>query len=418
MSPTPPHVRPRVLLFSSLYPSSERPGHGIFVQTRLRELLATGAIDARVVAPVPWFPSTDLRHGDHARMARTPARETLQGIDTWHPRYLLPPKVGMHIAPFMMAAGAAQALRRIVREGFDFDAIDAHYFYPDGVAAALLAWWFDKPLVVTARGSDVNLIAQYALPRRMMRWAARRADSTIAVSHALAARMREIGMPAQRIQVLRNGVDLLRFSPQPQAESRRRLGWPDAPTLLAVGNLVENKGQHLAVEALAALPEFRLCLVGDGPQSAALLAQATHLGVADRVSFCGRVEQDRLSMYYSAADMLVLPSSREGSPNVVLESMACGTPVVACAVGGVVEALDTTVAGALMSERTTQALVQAVRGVSERQINRDAIRRHAQRFSWAATTRSQQRIFARLAQARLGKSFVDESSADRAGNSP
>lgn len=418
MSPTPSPPRPRVLLFSSLYPSSERPGHGIFVQTRLRELLATGAIDARVVAPVPWFHSTDLRHGDHARMARTPARETLHDIDTWHPRYLLPPKVGMHIAPFMMAAGAARTLRKIVSEGFDFDAIDAHYFYPDGVAAALLARWFDKPLVVTARGSDVNLIAQYALPRRMMRWAARRADSTIAVSHALAARMSEIGMPAQRIQVLRNGVDLARFSPQPQAESRRRLGWPDAPTLLSVGNLVENKGQHIAIGALTALPEFRLYLVGDGPQSAALQALAKELGVTDRVLFCGRVEQERLSLYYSAADMLLLPSSREGSPNVVLESMACGTPVVACAVGGVVEALDAPVAGALMSERSALALVAAVRQLWERQVDRDAVRRHAQRFDWSATTRGQQSIFTRLAQSRLDERLADGSLAERAGNTP
>ena len=411
MSPTPPAARPRVLLFSSLYPSSERPDHGIFVQTRLRELLATGEIEARVIAPVPWFYSTDLRHGDHARMARTPARETLQGIDTWHPRYLLPPKVGMHIAPFMMAAGAKRTLSKIIGEGFDFDVIDAHYFYPDGVAAALLARWFHKPLVVTARGSDVNLIAKYALPRRMMCWAARRADSTIAVSHALAAKMREIGMPAQRIQVLRNGVDLARFSPQPQAESRRKLGWVNAPTLLAVGNLVENKGQRLAIEGLRALPEFRLCLVGDGPQSAALKAQAKQLGVADRVTFCGRVEQDRLSLYYSAADMLVLPSSREGSPNVVLESLACGTPVVACAVGGVVEALDASIAGVLMGERTASALVHAVRDLWQRRVDRNAVRQHAQRFDWTTTTRDQQSIFARLAQARLGQCGADGSLA-------
>lgn len=418
MSPMPSPVRPRVLLFSSLYPSSERPGHGIFVQTRLCELLAADAIDARVVAPVPWFYSDDLRHGDYARMARTPARETLRGIDTWHPRYLLPPKIGMHIAPFMMAVGAAQALRKIIREGFDFDVIDAHYFYPDGVAAALLARWFDRPLVVTARGSDLNLVGQYALPRRMMRWAAQRADSTIAVSQALATRMREIGMPPQRIQVLRNGVDLARFSPQPQAESRRKLGWPDAPTLLAVGNLVENKGQHLAVEAMTALQEFRLCLVGDGPQSAALQAMAKQLGVTDRVLFCGRVEQERLSLYYSAADMLVLPSSREGSPNVVLESMACGTPVVACAVGGVVEALDAPVSGALMSERSASALAAAVRDVWQRPADRGAVRRHAQRFDWSATTRGQQSIFARLAQSRVGQRRADGPLAEHAENAP
>ena len=403
MSPTPSPARPRVLLFSSLYPSSARPGHGIFVQTRLRELLATGAIDARVVAPVPWFHSTDLRHGDHARMARTPARETLHGIDTWHPRYLLPPKVGMHIAPFMMAAGAAQALRKIVGEGFDFDVIDAHYFYPDGVAAALLARWFDKPLVVTARGSDVNLIAQYALPRRMMRWAARRADSTIAVSGALALEMVAMGMPADRVKVLRNGVDLTRFQLLPQSESRRQLSWSDAPTILMVGNLLESKGPHLAVEALVSLAGFHLYLVGTGSQAQALQALAQQLGISERVHFVGQVEQEHLSAYYSAADILVLASSREGLPNVVLESMACGTPVVATAVGGVPELVSLPTAGRLLGQRSPSAIAAAVSELWARGIDREAVRRHAMQFEWDGTTQAQFDIFQRLAHLRMAR---------------
>ena len=136
----------RVLLFSSLYPSSARPLHGIFVETRLRELLQRGGVQARVVAPVPWFWSANSRHGRYAAFARTPRRETHNGIDVWHPRYATLPKVGMTIAPFLLALGALAALRDVQREGFDFDLIDAHYYYPDGVAAAMLAWWFGKPL--------------------------------------------------------------------------------------------------------------------------------------------------------------------------------------------------------------------------------------------------------------------------------
>src|SRR6185312_7666751 len=102
-------------------------------------LLATGAVDVRVVAPVPWFPSSHPRFGDYALHARTPRRETLQGVAVHHPRYLLPPKVGMTIAPFSMALAAVPVVRSILAEGFDFDLIDAHYFYPDGVAAALLS---------------------------------------------------------------------------------------------------------------------------------------------------------------------------------------------------------------------------------------------------------------------------------------
>lgn len=406
-------VRPRILLFSSLYPSSARPGHGIFVANRLRELVASDAIDARVVAPVPWFYSTDPKHGDHALMAGTPRRETLFDIDTWHPRYLLPPKVGMSIAPFAMAAGAVGTLHSLIRSGYDFDAIDAHYYYPDGVAAALLARHFNKPFVVTARGSDVNLIADHVVPRRLMLWAARRADTSIAVSAALAAAMVAMGMAPQHVKVLRNGVDLARFEPRPQTQARQQLGWPDVPTLITVGNLVESKGQHLAIEALAALQEFQLCVVGTGPRAESLKALARQLGVSDRVRFCGRVDQDRLSMYYSAADILVLASSREGSPNVILESMACGTPVVATAVGGIPELVSVPRAGRLTNDRTATQLVASVRALWDEGIDRDAVRAHASRFDWADTTQRQLDIFQRLAQARLAQCVSHPESSNR-----
>ena len=169
--------KPKVLLFSTLYPSSVRPGHGIFVETRLRELLKAGGVEARVVAPIPWFPSTHERFGSYARIARTPAAEEWNGIAVLHPRYLLIPKLGMTSAPFAMAAASLGPLRRLIRQGFDFDVIDAHYYYPDGVAAALLAKWLGKSLAITARGTDLNLIPQHALPRRMIRWASTQALS-------------------------------------------------------------------------------------------------------------------------------------------------------------------------------------------------------------------------------------------------
>lgn len=394
----------RTLLFSTLYPSGARPGHGIFVETRLRELLGSGEVETRVVAPVPWFCSTHPRFGDYARLAATPARETRHGIDVRHPRYFLPPKVGMQIAPFALAAGALPAIRRLQREGFDFDLIDAHYYYPDGVAAALLARHFGKPFVVTARGSDINLIAGYAGPRRLMRWAAGRAAASICVSSALRDALAGIGAERARLRVLRNGVDLARFAPLPPAVARAELGWPAAPTLLSVGNLVENKGHHLAIELLAlkgggdaALPpDTRLAIVGDGPERAALAALAQRLGVAARVVFAGQVAQARLPAYYSAADALILASSREGWPNVLLEAMACGTPVVATAVGGIPEVVAAPVAGRLCQARSAEAFAAALADLRRAGIDRAAVRRYAEGFGWAETTQGQLALFAEV----------------------
>ena len=386
----------RTLLFSTLYPSSARPGHGIFVETRLRELLKTGEVETRVVAPVPWFFSTDEKYGEYARMAATPKQETRNGIDVSHPRYFLPPKIGMNVAPFTLALGAIPAIRRLQRDGFDFDLIDAHYYYPDGVAAALLAAYFGKPFVVTARGTDLNLIPQYPLPRKFILDAARKASASISVCRALSDELAGLGADPEKLNVLRNGVDLERFHPLPQAEARNGLDLDQGKTLLSVGHLVERKGHHLVIGMLPLLPDYRLIIAGDGPERAALESLARELDVADRVKFVGAVTQSTLTRYYAAADILILASSREGWANVLLESMACGTPVVATNIWGTPEVVSSPVAGRLADRRTPASLVAAVQSLMADYPNRGEVRAYAEKFSWEETTRGQIDLFRKI----------------------
>jgi teichuronic acid biosynthesis glycosyltransferase TuaC len=394
--------RLRTLLFSTLYPSSVRPRHGIFVQTRLRELHATGAIDVRVVAPVPWFFSSHPRFGDYALHARTPRLESLQGLQVFHPRYPLPPKVGMTMAPLSLALAAAPVVRRILAEGFDFDLIDAHYYYPDGVAAGLLARWFDKPFVVTARGSDVNLIAHYRWPRQMMQWAARRAAASIGVSKALTDVMGEWGIGQEKLHVMRNGVDLQRFTPLPQDEARTRLGLRGRPVLLSVGNLVPLKGHDLTIDAFASLlpeyPEAQLALIGTGMERGRLEAQVRALGLEGRVLFPGAVDNADLPLWYSAADLSVLSSSREGWANVLLESMACGTPVVATRRGGTPEVVTGDAAGRLVEVRDAEHIAAGMKLVLRAKPCRARVRDHASQFSWQATSQAQLDLFRTIAR--------------------
>ena len=390
----------RTLLFSTLFPSSVRPGHGIFVQTRLRELLATGGIETRVVAPVPWFFSGHPRYGNYSLHARTPLREKLQEVDVSHPRYPLAPKIGMTVAPLGLALAAVPTIRKLIAEGFDFDLIDAHYYYPDGVAAALLARWFSKPFVVTARGSDVNLLAHYRLPRRMMRWAAHRARASIGVSKALVDSMGTWNVAPDRLHVMRNGIDLERF--RPVADARARLGLAAAgPILLSVGNLVPLKGHDLTIAALGEIlptfPNARLVLIGAGPERAKLEAQARAIGLAERVQFMGALANEQLPAWFSAADVSVLSSSREGWANVLLESMACGTPVVATRRGGNAEVITDAVAGRLVDVRDSGSIAAQIANLLQAQPDRDLVRQHASKFGWQATSQAQLDLFRKIA---------------------
>lgn len=375
----------RLLTFSSLYPSSARPQHGLFVAARLRELRARHGFDAQVLAPVPWFPFKSARFGEYGAWARTPAQESWQGQAAAHPRYAMLPRIGMRLQPDAMARAAGAWIER---SGQDFDLIDAHYFYPDGVAAAQLARRFRKPLVITARGSDLNLIGQDPRARRRMLAACEQAQACVGVSQALVDVLRGWGVPEHKLHVVRNGVDLDRFKPVDPGAARRRLGLDSsAPLVLSVGNLLELKGHALLIEAVHQLsgdwPTLRLVIAGEGPERERLLGLIRQHGLAGRVRLLGAVANASLVDWYGAADLFALPSSREGLPNVMLEALACGTPVIATAVGGIPEVLaGQPEAGELLPERSVQALVAALRRRLPATPDRDAARRVAMSHSW------------------------------------
>lgn len=385
----------KILTFSTLYPNAAQPTHGIFVENRLRHLLESGEIEVKVVAPVPWFPLTNPAFGKYGNFAKVPEHEVRHGIEIWHPRYWVLPKIGMSIAPLLMARAVRETVRNIREQGFDFDLIDAHYFYPDGVAACMVANRLGKPFVVTARGTDINLIPRHSLPKRWILWAANKSRAMISVCQALKNEMTKIGIAADKVTALRNGVDLEFFNPGNRAEIRKQLNI-SGKTLLSVGYLIERKGHHLIIEALSRLPDVRLYIAGEGEMSAQLHKLASDNGVADRVIFLGALDRESLRRYMVAADALVLASSREGMANVLLEALACGTPVVATPLWGTPEVVAVPEAGVLTRDRSVEGIVEGVSRLFAHYPNREATRRYAEKFSWDDTTRGQLEIFRRV----------------------
>ena len=384
-----------LLTVTTLFPNEVQTSHGIFVETRLRRLLETGEATGRVLAPIPWLPGF-VHLPSIGPLHRVPRQTERDGLIVEHPRYLVVPKIGMTLAPFTLYRTLRRSLRRLLASGYRVDLIDAHYFYPDGVAAVWLAREFDLPVVVTARGTDLNLIPHFRIPRRLIQ---RAAAGLITVCQALKGTLVELGVPGERICVLRNGVNLDLFRPVNRADARGELGL-ERRTLGSVGHLVERKGHHHVIRALTKLHNTDLIVVGTGPERRSLEDLARQAGVQDRVRFLGAVDQNRLRTVYNAIDALVLASSREGWANVLLEAMACGTPVVASAVWGTPEVVAAPEAGVLMPSQDEAGVVSGVNRLFAAPPQRAATRRYAEGFDWEATTRGQLTLFREIVARR------------------
>ncbi len=385
----------KLLTLTSLFPSSTQPRHGVFVRERLQDLRARHNVEIRVLSPVPFWPRF-LPSAKYGAFASTPRHEVFEGFDIEHPRYLMIPSIGVPMQGVLYEKGVRGTARRMHLEN-GFDAIDAHYAYPDGFAAALLKQRLGLPLVLTVRGTDVNLLPKQASLASQIRFALRTADRVVAVAQSLRDLAIEAGADPAKTVVLRNGVDSTKFRPLDASECRLALDLPAGRKIVVVvGFLVPRKGHALIIDALATIdPDRRpfLVIAGDGPEESALRERVASSGVAADVRFLGGVAHAELSRVYSAADVSLLASDREGWPNVLLESMACGTPVVATAVHGVPEVITAPFLGRLVTERTPKAFAAAFVDALATDFDRGRIRAHAETMDWKETSDGLAAIF-------------------------
>jgi len=379
-----------ILTVTTLYPNEKQFRHGVFIETRLRHLVQTGEIKARVVAPVPWFPFKGDLFKQYAVYADVPKFENRHDIDIYHPRYLVIPKIGMLLTPFFMAISLYFQIKQLNKQE-KIDLIDAHYFFPDGVAVALVNKLLKIPFIISARGTDINLIPEYKIPRKMILWAADQAQASVTVCNALKDSMIEMGAEEEKIHVYRNGVDLdlFRLLDKQQCREKYQL---NKKILVSVGHLIERKGHHLIIEAMQLLPDYQLLIVGGGEDEKSLKALVETLNISKQVTFLGEKKQQDLTEIYNAADAMVLASSREGWANVLLESMACGTPVVATDIWGTPEVVQNSNAGVLV-KRTSDKIAEGIKVLFKNHPKREDTRKYAEQFSWDSTTQGLLKLF-------------------------
>ena len=386
--------RLRILTFASLFPSSIDPTHGIFIYRRSLHLSRRGGLEVKVVAPVPYFPQF-LRFGRWGRMASTPGEEEIGGLDVHHPRYFLIPNVSMAWHAFSIFLCCLRKIAGLNRS-WKIDCIDSHFVYPDGMAAVLLGRWFQIPVIVSARGTDVNVYPRYRLVRQQIRWTLARANAVIAVSSALKQALVDLGVGEDKIRVIPNGVDAQLFRPVPRDQALQSLGLANkGPIIVSVGSLIPAKGHDLLIHAVRRLvsrhPGLRLYILGDGPQKHRLKRQIRGLRLDEAVRLVGKRPNDELAHWFSAATVSCLLSAREGWPNVVTESLACGTPVVATRVGGIPEIIDSPDLGILVN-RTVEEAAAGLNDALDRQWDRDLISQEIRTRTWDDVAREVEEV--------------------------
>jgi glycosyltransferase involved in cell wall biosynthesis len=397
---------PGILVFSTLFPSGGQPHAGIFIRERMFRVARQ--LPLVVVAPIPWFPLQGLirRFRPHFRVP-APRLELQQDIEVHHPRFFCIPGVGKWLDGLFLALGSYRTVHRLCRER-DLHVIDSHFGYPDGYAATLLGRWLGLPVAITLRGTEIRH-SRTPLLRPLLVKALQRAQRIITVSDSLRRHAISLGIPADKITVVGNGVDTEKFFPMEARAARQAWGLPEEGRfLITVGGLVERKGFHRVLEVLPELrkqyPDLHYLVVGgasaEGDWTERLQAMVREAGLRDCVHFMGTVVHERIRELLSAADLFVLSTRNEGWANVLLEAMACRLPVVATDVGGNAEVVNSLDLGYVVPFDDSAALQRALQQALERDWDRDAIAAHARANSWEVRVERLRGILAGLAGER------------------
>ena len=377
---------PKIVVFSSLYPSQIRPTAGVFIRERMSRVAKH--LPLIVISPVPWFPFQGLLRYWRPHFRPQPSRyEEQQGIQVYFPRFFSIPGLFKSWDGFFMALGSLPTLLKLRKQ---FNIIDAHFAYPDGYAATLLGHWLKVPITITLRGTEVPLSKMQDRKARLLT-ALKNATRVFSVSDSLKQLVVSLGAEPDKIRVIGNGIDVVKFYPLAQSAARAELAIPEhAKVLVSVGALVDRKGFHRVIEVLPALtakyPELIYLIVGgDSPEGYIkdrLEQQVQTLGLEKNVRFLGAYPSEQLKLPLSAADLFVLATANEGWANVFLEAMACGLPVITTEVGGNKEVVHSPELGTVVPFGDPAALLAALLQALETAWDRPTIIHYARENAW------------------------------------
>ncbi len=387
----------RGVVCTNLYPTLSSPTRGTFNRQqfwhlgRLHELLVLVPMARRL----PCLSHVRREANCHSHGG---------GPEVAHFRVWHPPLIGR------LSNAAVLFLTTLVLFAGELRARRPHYIlgsfaYPDGVAAALLARWLGVPVFIMVLGSDINVMADGGPRRRQIQWALKHVDGVIAVSRALVDKVTNLGANPSDTLLLYNGIDRGLFRPKDRITSRQSLGLDGARhSLLYVGNLIREKGVMdlvVAFDQLAAdEPNIDLEIVGVGPAEREIEAFVAARGLKERVHLRGARPHMEIAEWLGASDLLCLPSYAEGVPNVILEALACGRPVVSTRVGGVAEVLSER-SGRLVEAREPMALARAIREVRSRDWAAEELSQSLVTSDWPENARRlSQFIEARISRTR------------------
>ena len=363
-----------VLSFSYCFPRQANPTWGVFVQQRLAALAKH--VELQVASPVPTFPLVSRLRG-----GLPPRQEVWEGLTVHRPRFFYFPGVLKSTDALLYGWGLRRWLGQLC-DRWRPDVLDAHFVWPDGVGVWQLARDMGIPYVVTLRGTIYPCL-EIPWRRRQVRSALAGAAAVISVSSPMAAEAEAMGVGAERLHVIPNAVDAERFRPRDRQAARKDLDLPaDGRIIVSVAHVGPTKGHWETLEALASLPDdVSLVIVGGdrtgGKDGRALRSRIAELGLQRRVVLPGRQPYERIPLYFNAADVSVLASYREGCPNVVLESLASGTPAVVSDVGAAPDLVQDGVNGRLIPARDWRAVLDALRDVLGRTWSADQVRQQS-----------------------------------------
>lgn len=361
----------KILVITNLFPTPLDTGRATFNFQQFKKL--SEYHDIEVMVPVPWI--------EFIRSTRS------KSFDSGIPYKIIPffniPGFIRVLNPFFILISLLIFLFPY-KSLFKSDALLLSWAFPDAVAGSMLAAIFGKKTICKVHGNDINVFATHKYKRSLIKWALNRSSAVISVSNDLANKVKSLGVYKPKISTIYNGVnhDLFNVDESDFEERDNKVY-----TILFVGNLKVEKGCLDLIEAFCRLEveagmTYRLIYIGDGPTFNSIKDKSKDVGEFKEVLMLGRLPHDQIVHWYKRASVLCLPSYNEGVPNVVLEAISCGLPVVATDVGGIPEILPKK-CGRLVPPRDVAHLTLALQAFNFNDYNFNEIKSEGRKYDWS-----------------------------------